>query len=432
MHYSFSSNEKLQPGKTVVFSSSQKRELVFGEVKTNDYKNGFTVDLSDGGKLTLHTKDWSNTWRDQDGKSGYYIEWTNLIPNLPDDEIFSYLKTVKSAKNRPIFIHVDSVEDGKITGRFITRTPDPKETEAYGELLGVGDADEDYVRLDFTDQDGVRTIDLPAVIKTYSESYSKRLSDDRPVSAIFCNQNIEPGDLIIADDINMYYVDDELITVVNNTNSYTINHGVNVVKKNASLDDIRAFLLLNVRQENLTNETVEERSDPLSMQFTISGKDEMFMPIEEIENQLWQAKLRLQPDEAIVLWLNDDRRKGDTFPSILGFTGHLFNVFDDVQSYIEGHGESEGLWLMKNPTFNGGYDYEGNYDCELDAEYVPATPEDIERIMGKGTTIVEDIMDALDGRELNESVTDVVEHFMEQAKINHDAELATRSSQMNL
>lgn len=425
MHYSFKINsENLKPGKTVVFSNYNNRELVFGKVITNDYKNGFTVDLSDGRKLKFHTENWSNTWKDQDGKSGYYIKWSNLIPNLPDDEVFSYLKAIDSAKERPIFIHVDSVEDGKITGRFITRTPDPNETEADDELLDVADADEDYVRLDCVDQDGVRTIDLPAVINTYSKRFQE---GTRPVSAIFCNQDIESGDLIIADDINMYYVGDELITVINNTNSVSINHGINIVKKNASLDDIRAFLLLNVRQEDVPAEP--EPEDPNFTVMRLSSREKaMFMPIEEVENQLWQARLRTQPDEAIVLWLNDDIREGDTNPFIMGFTGHLFHTVDDFSDYIEGHGVSEGLWLMKNPRFNGGYDYEGNYDCDLDCVYVPATPDDFQRLGIDMESVVADIIDSLDGRELDEGVTDVVAHFMEKARIAHEEELEQKNS----
>lgn len=421
MHYSFRTNtENLKPGRTVVFSNYNTRELVFGKVITNDYKNGYTVDLSDGRKLKFHTENWSNTWKDQDGKSGYHIKWTNLIPNLPDEEIFAYLKAIDSAKERPIFIHVDSVEGGKITGRFITRTPDQEETDTGDELLEVAEADEDCVRLDYVDQDGVRTIDLPAVINTYSKRFPE---GTRPVSAIFCNQDIEPGDLIIADDINMYFVGDELITVINNTNSVSINHGINVVKKNASLDDVRAFLLLNVRQED-----VPEDSEPDVGMRLSSREKAMFMPIGEIENQLWQARLRLQPDEAIVLWLNDDIREDDTNPFVLGFTGHLFNVVDDFSDYIEGHGVSEGLWLMKNPRFNGGYDYEGNYDCDLDAEYVPATPEDFHRLGLDMESVVEDIIDSLDGRELDEGATDVVAHFMEKARIAHEDELERQIS----
>lgn len=425
MHYSFRSDtENMKPGKTIVFSNYNDRDFVFGKVITNDYKNGLTVDLSDGRKLKFHTENWSNTWKDQDGKSGYYIKWTNLIPNLPDDEVFSYLKAIDSAKERPIFIHVDSVEDGKITGRFITRTPDSQEHDTDGELLDVGEADEDYARLDYVDQDGVRTIGLPAVIKTYSKRFPE---GTRPVSGIFCNQDIEPGDLIIGDDINMYYVDDELITVINNTNSASLNHGINVVKKNASLDDIRAFLLLNVREEDVPAELEPEEPNSV-IRLTISGEKAMFMPIDEIENQLWQARLRLQPDEAIVLWLDDDRRKGDTNPFILGFTGHLLNVVDDVQSYIELHGVEEGLWLMKNPTFNGGYDYEGNYDCDLDADYVPATPEDFQRLGIDMECVVADIIDSLDGRELDEGVTDLVAHFMEKSRIAHEEELERQNS----
>lgn len=424
MHYSFSTeSKKSTPGKIIIFNCSENRDFVLGTVLTNDYKNGFTVELTNGKNLKLHTENWNSTWKDQDGKSGYHIQWNNLIPNLPDNEVFAYVRKLSNTKNRPILIHVDCVNEGKIQGRFITRTPEPRTRD---DDLNSEELDNDYIRVGYNDLDGVRTIDLPVAIQTYSRSTSKKFFEtQRPISEIVCDQQIEPGDLIMADNISMYYHDNELRTVVNNTDRYMINHGVNVLKQNASVDDIRAFLLLNVRPEFISSEPENAKEDFGSLSFR--HDNDMFMQVEEIENQLWQARLRQQPDEAIVLWLNDDRRIGETHPFILGFTGHLFNTVDDFSNYIELDGIKEGLWVMKNPSFSGGYDYEGNYDCELNVDYVPARLDDLERIIGKGFDINEDIMDSLDGRDMGDGVIDLVAYFMEQARISHDHELESNN-----
>jgi hypothetical protein len=419
MHYSFSNNSKsLKPGKKMIFNCSTTREVVLGTVLTNDYRDGFTVALKNGRHLKIHTANWDNTWKDQDGKSGYHIQWNNLIPNLPDEEIFTYVQKLSATNNRPILIHVDCVTNGKIQGRFITRTPDPNANTDV-DIFDPREDDSNYDRVGYNDLDGVRTIDLPAVIQTYSRSTSKKIFEtQRPVSEVFCNQKIEPGDLIISDNISMYYRNNELITVVNNSDSYSLNHGVNVLKKNASVDDIRAFLLLNVRSEDISSEqeSVETDFGLLSSRHD----NDMFMQVAEIENQVWQARLRQQPDEAIVLWLDDDSREGETHPFILGFTGHLFNTVDDLGDYIELDDVKEGLWLMKNPAFNGGYDYEGNYDCELNVDYFPATHEDLKRVLGQDFDINEDILDSLDGRDLEPDITDAAAYFIERARIAND------------
>ena len=419
MHHSFSNDSKrLKPGKKIIFNCSVTREFVLGTVMTNNYRDGFTVALNDGRHLKLHTANWDNTWKDQDGKSGYHIQWNNLIPDLSDDEIFTYVRKLSATNNRPVLIQVDCVKDGRIQGRFITRTPNPN-ANIDVDILNARENDRDYVRVGYSDLDGVRTIDLPAVIQTYSSSTLKKIIEtQRPVSEIFSNHKIEPGDLIIFDNISMYYRNNELRTVVNNSESYSINHGVNVLKKNASLDDIRAFLLLNVRPEDVSSELENIETD-----FGFLGRrhdNDMFMQVAEIENQLWQARLRQQPDEAIVLWLDDDRREGETHPFIIGFTGHLFNTVDDFGDYIELDGVKEGLWIMKNPAFNGGYDYEGNYDCGLNVDYIPATREDLERVLGKDFDINEDILDSLDGRDLEPCITDATAYFIERARIAHD------------
>jgi hypothetical protein len=177
-------------------------------------------------------------------------------------------------------------------------------------------------------------------------------------------------------------------------------------------------LLLNVRSEDISSEqeSVETDFGLLSSRHD----NDMFMQVAEIENQVWQARLRQQPDEAIVLWLDDDSREGETHPFILGFTGHLFNTVDDLGDYIELDDVKEGLWLMKNPAFNGGYDYEGNYDCELNVDYFPATHEDLKRVLGQDFDINEDILDSLDGRDLEPDITDAAAYFIERARIAND------------
>lgn len=428
MHYSFHKERReLKAGKTVLFENN--RDLVFGTVKSNNYKDGLVVELSDGRSISFTDVNFNPGWRDQDGKTGFYLKWANPIPNLTDAEVINYVSILDKMKDAPIFVHVDSVTDAKIVGRFVTKTPLSTEEVDNDQIILVPSENDPIEPLTLKDVDGVRIFDLPAIIYTYQHSFKKQ--EEKEVQSVRGINNSNPvaaGDVIAFDTFVMNYEDGELTTTPTPTCSLT-QPGLQVVKHNASTDDIRSLLLLNTRQEDLlTNDDTSESQYADRVLFRTTNA--MFKSADHIEQEVFAAELRTQPDEAIVLWLNSDRRVGDTDPSILGSTGYLLNIMDDVQSYIDDHDVSEGLWLMKKPTFTSWYSYEGEYDCCLDAEYAPATHEDIKRVIGEDFDLAADILDALDGRELEVYEDGLVDHFIAQAAINHEAELAGQTPHM--
>jgi len=97
-----------------------------------------------------------------------------------------------------------------------------------------------------------------------------------------------------------------------------------------------------------------------------------FHDIHEIEEEELRARLRTEPDEALVLgYMDGDRRAG----MLLGTSGITFHHADDPLASMFGGGEPPlGLWLAEDTRWTG----EGE-DVEIESDLRPATMADVER-----------------------------------------------------
>lgn len=99
----------------------------------------------------------------------------------------------------------------------------------------------------------------------------------------------------------------------------------------------------------------------------------------QIEYEHSAAHARTEPDSVLVLFYSDG---DDVKAHVLGSSGYYAFVTDDIVDYFYGKAVEPGLWTVNNMSIRGWQSHEGEYDAELDGDWSPATPQDIERLFG--------------------------------------------------
>lgn len=95
-----------------------------------------------------------------------------------------------------------------------------------------------------------------------------------------------------------------------------------------------------------------------------------------------------QPSESLVLcWEDGDRQ----YVKCMGQTGIDFWRNDDPECYAEQSIPGVGLWMWTDVKYHGYRDHEGGYDADMDGDWSPATPSDVERMFGPVEEIAADI-----------------------------------------
>lgn len=96
------------------------------------------------------------------------------------------------------------------------------------------------------------------------------------------------------------------------------------------------------------------------------------------------AHARTEPDSALVLFFEDqgypDRK--EVKAHVLGSSGYYAFITDDIVDYFNGMAVEPGLWTVENMSIRGWQASDGEWDAELNGDFNPATPEDVERLFG--------------------------------------------------
>jgi hypothetical protein len=139
-----------------------------------------------------------------------------------------------------------------------------------------------------------------------------------------------------------------------------------------------------------------------------------FLDVHEIEEEELRARLRTQPNEALVLgYLDGDRRQGQ----LLGTSGITFHNVDDALSSMFGGGDPDlGLWVAQDATWVG----EGE-DVEIESDMRPATMADVERFGWDAGDIRREIAGSL-GVSFDDVPEDICGQVMAQAAEVHALE----------
>src|SRR5690606_28138932 len=100
--------------------------------------------------------------------------------------------------------------------------------------------------------------------------------------AVFCDVDFHRGDVIITDNFAMYQVDGEAVTTLD-MRKRSLWRSLDVIKEDASPEDMRALLLLKTRDEGVTADNAgpdEDGIDP--RQLRVEGRDDVFMHVDGI------------------------------------------------------------------------------------------------------------------------------------------------------
>lgn len=134
----------------------------------------------------------------------------------------------------------------------------------------------------------------------------------------------------------------------------------------------------------------------------------IFADVSDIDEEELRAELREEPNEALVLgYLDGDTRTG----TLLGKSGITFHHSDDTMVDLLGMDDAElGLWLATDAKWTG-----SGEDCEIQADWRPATIEDVERFGYTHEGFLNEIAGDLDVRQ-GEITADLLAQTIAQAE----------------
>jgi hypothetical protein len=252
----------------------------------------------------------------------------------------------KPAGEHPAAFHVtDILADGTIVGRLI------------GESSGADDtgATDQFTIVEATDEDDTLPMGLEPIGRadvTHEVGCSVDGLGDF-IGAPHVEIDIRKGDILVARNCSVEIKDGkDTVRLVN----------VNVIGNVGNIEEAVEFLGLDAPRPGR------------------HWQSPSLVDLGTLVHLHGMAVARTQPDKALVAFYNDPNgAKGMT---LLGSSGYHAYINDELSTYLEGADLEPGLWTMHDLTNVSSHDHEGNWDAEVEGDWLPATREDIEELFG--------------------------------------------------
>nr|WP_250807866.1 hypothetical protein [Neorhizobium tomejilense] len=278
----------------------------------------------------------------------------NTLATENHEIVHEYLDRLATSRDsHAVAFHVTDVNSaGEVRGRLIGENSERDVAPSEDEFTLVGDArDEDRAAMGLASFGNAEvTAEVACTIDGFGDLIGA------PPSGLV----VRKGDILIARGFAVEIEDGiDSIRLVN----------VAVVGNAASTEDAVAYLGLD-----------KERPDRYWGAPSLAS-------FGEIQHIYEIGFARTQPDKALAV--SFDAPSGERKMAVLGSSGYHAFVNDELQTYLEQDGLEPGLWTMhnlKNVTYT---DHEGNWDADIEGDWLPATPADVEELFGP--------LDSLDG-----------------------------------
>jgi hypothetical protein len=275
------------------------------------------------------------------------VSWSGPFPELPDEEILKYHKTLnfvqynlRNEHDPALLIHLTDVVGDVARGKLIQTVN--SETRYGDDVQNTGNQTLGHIIISEDDVSIVST-SLPAE------------------SAI--------GDLVIASGFSCLAEKHDnglLFYVMSLEHSATLGHS----------DTLDGLLKI------IPDDTVEERASPLSL--LLGFKDQSFkvMSIEDVRYQELAAKARTETNLGLFISTPDEH--GECYLSYVDGIGiHLFGHSGNIVDVLKTECPPQGVWALTDPQYWAGPHHSDSgteWDEELNGTFVPATADHLDQI----------------------------------------------------
>jgi hypothetical protein len=289
-----------------------------------------------------------------------------------ENAVLEYLDRLKRvASLKPVVFHVASVDENGVSGRligenYLSMEVDPSRLSPMEKSYEPSIPIATHGAAEITDV-------VPAEIETLRRSLTK----ENPLP------DVKTGDVLIARHFGFTFKDGvPLVRLVDAA----------VVGNADDIAEAVAFLGLD---------KLPLKPDH-GWAATLSGAS-------EIDREYEIAYHRTQSSTALVLFYKDgDEVRNHT----LGSSGYTAFVCDDLNAYFDDQVAEPGLYAIHDLAIQGRQSHDGEWDADLEGDWLAATPEDVERLFGT-EAIDEEIVAIL---ETDEDPTGIAERYMELAR----------------
>ena len=356
------------PAGTRVLTGSARtfwpRDMPVTEAYATHGINLMTVTATGPGSVTLAGEDGTerNVEIDLDGRSKDWrlgLLWTDALPDGPVEAVKAYASVLLAGEAKTILLHVEEVDGGHASCRLVQPAgflrpdaavehgPDTEDEVWAGDVAGNAAWWGEPL-----------TLALPSLADMQKAVPG---SVSRAVEMLACRGGDLVGGIGFRCDIE---------------EGRTVTRVVGPIRiGNFSLDGLGAFLPWGVGETRSPVAKGMEDQFDLALYSGPAGFQE-YREAEEV------ARVRLEPDEALVAWYRPvDAEPGDdsTACTFLGVSGITFHRVDSVEDYFFGAGVEEGLWVLRNARGWSYEDREGGWDSGIDGDWEPATEADLAR-----------------------------------------------------
>jgi hypothetical protein len=308
----------------------------------------------------------------------------NTLTTADRDTVYSYLDRLAAfGQNKPIALHVIASGESGMTGRLIGHGF----RDETDQLAPVSRAEMDQENLAKTfalihEEVGIPIAEIGSSDVTNAfdfrlEELPKTLSSPQPVP------QVNVGDIVVARDFGFEFVDGKPVARLVDAS---------VIGRAATLEAAVIFLGLDTVPGKPGHGNEKELSDATQIQYAID-----------------LAYSRTEPDTALVLAYDDGK---GVVSHLLASSGYYSFVVDDIQDYFHDHVIEPGLWTIHNLAIRSWQSHEGDWDSDLEGDWLPASVDDVERLFG---------LEAIDNEiasvtETDEQEEGLGEKYMEMAR----------------
>lgn len=296
----------------------------------------------------------------------------NRLHTEDEEVVYQYLDRLKGVDRlRSIAFHVTAADENGISGRLIGENGLALEDDPKKFTL-VDDLGEAVIAIDRK-----AAADVTDVFAAKTENLRKSLAPETPLP------EVKAGDILIARHFRFKFeAGTPLVRLID----------VAVVGNAENTADAVIFLGLDKLPAKQNHGWAS----------TLSGASEIGRDYEI-------AQSRTEPDTALVLFYKDGNEVRN---HTLGSSGYTAFVCDDLNTYFDDKVAEPGLYAIHNLAIRGYQSHDGEWDADLEGDWLAATPEDVERLFGT-EAIDEEIVAIL---ETDEDPTGIAERYMEMAR----------------
>lgn len=329
--------------------------------------------------------------KNEEGK-GFYVNWADPFPNLPDDEILNYVDAIlgtmrrSDSRDKLALLHVTEViDDTSFRADFVYCT----HREYH-----------DYVDLDEQQKE------LGVELRRGEFGDTTILRQDivfelgKPMPKLFLNRSekaVEKGDLISTGGFMVYFDDGQL--------TYRLVNQFQIIASNLEDSHLNNYIPFEKTREPRKGIICHRQTSHINFY-----NDENFL------EDYWHATIKLEPDEGLVFWCKDGS-SDETTCLFLAHTGWVLHnaAHDCINDYFYGENVAMGLYLCSGPKWWAHTSYEGEHDAGIDCDFVPASLEDLERFGFDKNSVVDEIREYLDEIDFEYDDDTVAEKLIQMA-----------------